>query len=315
MGESTTGRVHPAIAAIAAQAVRRGGLEPPVYDPSIPVDSATQLRMLEMVVGSAGPEGLLLAGKRFDGYHDYPLFLVLLNSDRVAVLIEKIARLNRYFHSHHRHRVIAAASGSLEIEHHSLRGAPPQPVESLFVAGLYLAMMIEVGCRDLRLRFPDAPATGWAYGARRTGDVPTAATASWQFAWDGFESTRPLPGIDELILADPGLDLEASSVATRVSVQVQRDLSRQWRLGDVASELLMSRRTLQRRLREEGTSLTRVIADCRVAAAQSLLRQLDRSVTDIGYELGFSDTSHFTRTFSAAVGLPPSRWRSAHSAT
>lgn len=47
----------------------------------------------------------------------------------------------------------------------------------------------------------------------------------------------------------------------------------------------------------------------RVLQAKSLLRDADRSLSDIATACGFSDQSHFTRVFTGIVGASPGAWR------
>lgn len=47
----------------------------------------------------------------------------------------------------------------------------------------------------------------------------------------------------------------------------------------------------------------------RVERAMTLLRQTDRRVTDIAWDVGFSSLGTFGRTFSAIVGCSPSEFR------
>ncbi|MFD7863203.1 helix-turn-helix domain-containing protein [Streptomyces sp. NPDC057682] len=47
----------------------------------------------------------------------------------------------------------------------------------------------------------------------------------------------------------------------------------------------------------------------RVERAMFLLRETDRSVTDICFEVGFGSTGTFSRTFSAVVGRSPRAYR------
>jgi AraC-like DNA-binding protein len=47
----------------------------------------------------------------------------------------------------------------------------------------------------------------------------------------------------------------------------------------------------------------------RVLRAKSLLRDPDRSLTDIAAASGFADQSHFTRVFTSIVGTSPGAWR------
>ena len=51
----------------------------------------------------------------------------------------------------------------------------------------------------------------------------------------------------------------------------------------------------------------------RVERAMFLLRETDRSVTDICFDVGFASLGTFSRTFTEVVGEPPTtyRWRAA----
>src|SRR5687768_18059674 len=51
----------------------------------------------------------------------------------------------------------------------------------------------------------------------------------------------------------------------------------------------------------------------RVERAMFLLRETDRSVTDICFDVGFASLGTFSRTFTDVVGEPPTtyRWRAA----
>lgn len=306
-----TGLVHPAISAVASDALGRLGASVETV-PSGPVTVDAQRSSLVQILELGGRAELFIAGREFKRFHEFPLFLVLLNSDSVRVLLEKITRLNRYFHSDHRHEVREERDFRVELEHVALRGQEPDPAESLFVSGLYLAVMEEVGCVGMRCAFPLSASSEWVYSAGTVSDVPSEGTSRWLFEWDDFEARRPLPGLDELLLRDPGQDLEVNSLTDHVGYLVERDLSRQWRVQSIAADLLMSPRTLQRRLREEGTTLTTILIERRLARARRLLVDTTKSITDIGYMLGFSDTPHFTRTFVAATGSPPSQWRRSH---
>jgi AraC-like DNA-binding protein len=205
--------------------------------------------------------------------------------------------------------VVEWGERGVELEHVSVSGSTPTPIESLFVAGLYIAMLEQIGCTGLSCAFPASSSAGWVFADGAAGTVPATGTGRWRFEWAGVTPRQPLPGLDDLVLENPGRDLEEGSFATRVAFLVERDLSRKWTVRDIAGDLMLSPRTLQRRLREEHTSLTAVIADSRITRARRLLVETSNSVTDIGYMLGFSDTPHFSRAFSAAEGMPPSQWR------
>jgi len=76
-------------------------------------------------------------------------------------------------------------------------------------------------------------------------------------------------------------------------------------IGTTAEKLMMSVRTLQRRLREENTSYQKVLDQTRNQAAKRLLHEAFFSHDDITSLLGFSSTSSFFRSFKRWNGLTP----------
>lgn len=50
----------------------------------------------------------------------------------------------------------------------------------------------------------------------------------------------------------------------------------------------------------------------RVERAMTLLRQTDRPVTQVAWDVGFASLGTFSRTFSTVVGCSPSEFRSQH---
>jgi len=50
----------------------------------------------------------------------------------------------------------------------------------------------------------------------------------------------------------------------------------------------------------------------RVERAMTLLRQTDRPVTQVAWDVGFASLGTFSRTFSAIVGCSPSEFRERH---
>jgi len=80
-----------------------------------------------------------------------------------------------------------------------------------------------------------------------------------------------------------------------------------WR---TASELGISPRTLQRRLRESGTSYTVVLEDLRREIAGDLLANESLGVSDIAFLLGYSEPSAFQRAFRRWHSLSPRQFRS-----
>lgn len=83
------------------------------------------------------------------------------------------------------------------------------------------------------------------------------------------------------------------------------------RLADVATAVGASPAHLQRSFRAAfGVSIVAYVHECRIQAAQRLLRTTDMSIHAVAAAVGFSSQSAFTRLFRREVGSSPSRYRS-----
>lgn len=76
-------------------------------------------------------------------------------------------------------------------------------------------------------------------------------------------------------------------------------------VASVASQLGTSARTLQRRLREEGTSFQQLLDSVRRELALRLLDGGSCSVAEVAERLGFADTPTFRRAFKRWTGASP----------
>jgi len=82
------------------------------------------------------------------------------------------------------------------------------------------------------------------------------------------------------------------------------------RRDEIADELCMSERTLQRRLEEEGTSFIQLMDDTRRELAGQYLGRLQLSLAQAAYLLGFADQSSFFRACRRWFDLSPGQYRS-----
>jgi AraC-like DNA-binding protein len=91
--------------------------------------------------------------------------------------------------------------------------------------------------------------------------------------------------------------------------QVAAALAHGGDLASVANALGMTARSLQRRLRWEGTSFRRLAVLVRNHRAACYLADPRRSVAEVALVLGFASPAAFTRAFIRWNGLAPQRFR------
>jgi AraC-like DNA-binding protein len=198
----------------------------------------------------------------------------------------------------------------------------------------------------------DATWGGLARELRRLARKPLGATAVWfrhaapsrahlgeytrvmgvpvRFGAPDDRFTMPIQHLDQpLPSANPVL-LEVFEQHARAAVpaigvedspadQVARVLSQKLKgsvpvLQEVARELSMSTRNLQRTLRESGTSYQSVLDAVRRDLAIRHLANPTTSAGQVGFLLGFSEPSAFHRAFRRWTGKPPSAFRPVPSA-
>ncbi len=106
--------------------------------------------------------------------------------------------------------------------------------------------------------------------------------------------------------------------ADQTSTQVRACLnemlaSGQTSIGDVATKLSVSPRTLQRRLRDEETSFQQILNQLRQEMAYHYLLKSDYTSQHIAFLLGYEETRSFFRAFRTWTGDTPEAFRAAKS--
>ncbi len=81
------------------------------------------------------------------------------------------------------------------------------------------------------------------------------------------------------------------------------------RIETMAAIAGLSVRSLQRRLAKNGLSHSEIVDQARYKAATRLLEGGDQRITDIGMELGYADSAHFTRAFKRWTRVSPRQYR------
>ena len=114
-------------------------------------------------------------------------------------------------------------------------------------------------------------------------------------------------------LLEEGIVLRSSPVHPGVSVKVRAliagRLDDAWSAGRVAGDMALSEATLRRRLAAEGTSLTDLLADARMATALTLLQATTQPVSRIALAVGYESPSRFAVRFRHRFGFAPTAVR------
>lgn len=124
-----------------------------------------------------------------------------------------------------------------------------------------------------------------------------------------------------LDLVAPQLEAELSRQAADRSLQEQvKSILKKYLAGqrplleDVARELRVSARTLQRRLLGEHLTFQGLMEEARRETAWHYLLRSSLELNETAYLLGYEDPNSFIRAFHQWEGTSPGEWRTSHAA-
>jgi AraC-like DNA-binding protein len=171
-------------------------------------------------------------------------------------------------------------------------------------------------CVHLVRKAPDDPVP-W----RRVFAVPIEFDATF----NGFSSSQAAMLVPNP-LADEAMARHARRILHLVPVQpVQEGMGDRVRrsirlllpsgratIDQVAAQLGMSARSLQRRLDEDGRQFGELLSEVRRELATAYLANSGHPVTTVAGLLGYASPSSFSRWFAGAFGTSPQAWRSDH---
>lgn len=120
-----------------------------------------------------------------------------------------------------------------------------------------------------------------------------------------------------------GLSAHANEVLNRLPIEgsttyeVKKALLgaaplRAYKMEDVATEMSIGERTLQRRLYQEGNSFKGILAEIRMKLAKKMLLERGGAISDVAYLLGFSEPSAFVRAFKSWTQNTPKQFQMKH---
>ena len=109
-------------------------------------------------------------------------------------------------------------------------------------------------------------------------------------------------------------ELDARQANRGVHAQVKQSVKallagRRPRLQEVADQLGLTSRTLQRRLTEAGVTFQQLLEEARRELARHYLSRSRLELNETAYLLGYDEASSFFRAFQQWEGTSPNQWR------
>jgi len=139
------------------------------------------------------------------------------------------------------------------------------------------------------------------YPERVFGDVQEALT------WLDLGGPEGIELVAELDAIRDG-SLQSNAVVGRLRQEL--DASGALPVEEAARGLGLSTRSLQRALRQVGTTYRMELKSFQIRRAQEHLRRGEQNLSWIAAAVGFSSAQHFATAYRRALGVTPSEWRS-----
>ena len=208
--------------------------------------------------------------------------------------------------------------GALTLTPHWLEAQAQVPFVVMASELAFLLRLARLATREpvaaLRVTMPQLPARAQAKAyAKFFGVAPREGDAA-SIVFTAIDAKRPFLTANDAMwqVFEPELrkrlgELDANAnTAERVrSALLELLPGGQSGIEAVAARLSMSKRTLQRRLEEEGGNYRSLVNDTREALARHYLTQTELSASEIGFLLGFEDPNSFFRAFHDWTGTTP----------
>lgn len=303
--------------------LRAAGLPPHLFQQTRVLVTTEQLFALWHAIGDVSPDpcvGLRLATEtRTERFH--PSAIAALSTTHFAAAVDHMARYKRLTCPEEmRHET---SNGEWSIRFRWLRSVgeePPVLIEYCF-AWLLTIGRCGSGARFSPLRIEFVNPRPHSKAIERHFDCPVVAgSTSNAIVFRAGDALRPFVtrNAELLDMLAPQFEKELQEhqlrdthgFVTCVQRAVQQRLTgHRPAIEDVARGLHMSSRTLQRKLREAGSSYQRVLDEARHQMARYYLGHSVLELTEAAYLLGYEDAKSFARAFRAWEGMPPGLWR------
>jgi len=124
-----------------------------------------------------------------------------------------------------------------------------------------------------------------------------------------FNSDPNLAFINDKAIIEYLSRLNKDDIVQQVKKLITEQLASSINSEQVAQSLNMSERSMHRRLNEKGTTFKKIMQDVRIELSKLYIRNNQFNITEIAFQLGFSDSSSFSRAFKRWTGTSPAGYR------
>lgn len=124
-----------------------------------------------------------------------------------------------------------------------------------------------------------------------------------------YNITYLLSKVDDIESLVCSLSVSIDSTFTeKLKLIIESDLSKPWRLVDLASILHMSEVSIRKKLEKENNNFKNLILDIRMQHAARLIITSEKHINNISDEVGYVSASYFIRNFKDYFGITPKQF-------
>jgi AraC-like DNA-binding protein len=302
-------------------ALKSAGLPSGLLDQSRILVTTEELFALWRGIGQVSPDpaiGLYLGTENKPEHFD-PIALAALSTSSFGEAMQQVARYKQLSCPEEIIHEIEDEEWSIQFRWLLANGGEPEVLTDLCFAWVLCIARHGTGTGMSPLRLELVRARAYSKSLERHFGCPIVSGAARNaIIFRASDAERPFVtrNAELLDMLAPQLDKELKlhkgqeTFPERVRATIQRKLAgRRPRMQDIARELHISSRTLQRRLQDTGYSFQQVLEEARHQLARHYLNSSLLELSETAYLLGYEDSNSFVRAFRTWEGVPPAQWR------
>ncbi len=124
-----------------------------------------------------------------------------------------------------------------------------------------------------------------------------------------FNSNPNLAMINDKAIIEYLQKFNDNNIVHKIKKVITEQLTSGTSSTQVAEQLNMSERSMHRHLKDMNTTFKEILQDVRIELSKLYIENNQFNVTDIAFQLGFSDSSSFSRAFKRWTGTSPAEYR------